>query len=79
VRVPYFLAAPEMVAASDLILTTAELVAQHFAKLYPLQVLAPPIDLPPFGIDAVWHERFDQDPAHRWLRGQVAAVMRGFA
>ena len=78
-RVPYFLAAPVMVATSDLILTTAHLVAEHFARMYPLQVLPPPIDLPPFGIDAVWHERFDRDPAHRWLRGQVAAVMRAFA
>ncbi len=79
VRVPYFLAAPVMVAASDLILTTAHLVAAHFARMYPLQVLTPPIDLHPFGIDAAWHERFDHDPAHRWLRGQVAEVMRGFA
>lgn len=78
-RVPYFLAAPVMVASSDLILTTAQLVAEHFARLYPLQVLAPPVELPGFTIDQVWHERFEQDPAHRWLRAQVAAVMRGLA
>lgn len=78
-RVPYFLAAPVMVAASDLILTCAHLVAQHFARTYPLQVLAPPIELPPFGIDLAWHERFDRDPGHRWLREQVAAVLQGFA
>ncbi len=78
-RVPYYLAAPAMVAASDLILTTAQLVAHHFARIYPLQVLAPPVELPPFGIDAAWHERFARDPGHRWLRDEVAAVMRGFA
>lgn len=75
-RVPYFLAAPVMVAASDMLLTTAELVADHFIKLYPLQRLAPPVELAPFGIRMVWHERFDADPAHTWLRGQVATALR---
>lgn len=77
-RVPYFLAAPVMVASSDLILTCAHLVAEHFARMYPLQLLPPPIDLPPFGIDLAWHDRFDRDPGHRWLREQVAAVLQGF-
>nr|AYM54586.1 transcriptional regulator LysR family [Nannocystis exedens] len=75
-RVPYFLAAPVMVAASDMILTTAELVAEHFARHYPLQRLTPPVALAPFAIDMVWHERFERDPAHTWLRGQVEAVLR---
>lgn len=79
VRVPYFLAAPVMVAASDLILTVAQLVAEHFARTHPLQVLPPPIELPPFGIDLAWHERFERDPGHRWLRAQVTAVLQGFA
>lgn len=75
-RVPYFLAAPVMVAASDMLLTTAELVADHFARLYPLQRLAPPIELAPFAIHMVWHERFGLDPAHTWLRGQVTEALR---
>lgn len=78
-RVPYFLAAPVMVASSDMILTTAALVASHFAGHYPLQILTPPVELAPFTIDVVWHERFERDPAHTWLRGQVAAALRSWA
>lgn len=78
-RSPYFLAVPVMVAASDLILTCAHLVAEHFARMYPLQVLEPPLELASFGVDAAWHERYERDPGHRWLREQVAGVLRTFA
>jgi hypothetical protein len=39
-------------------------------------VLPPPIALPTYPEEAYWHERFDADPAHRWLRELVAGTMR---
>ncbi len=76
-RVRYFMAAPLVVARSDLLLTGPSMLIRYFAELVPLQVLAPPIELPTFPEEAYWHERFDEDPAHAWLRGLVKRVTKG--
>src|SRR5262245_1883655 len=47
-RVRYFMAAPLIVARSDLLLTGPNMLIRYFAELVPLQVLRPPIDLPTF-------------------------------
>jgi DNA-binding transcriptional LysR family regulator len=31
-----------------------------------------PIELEGFSLSLRWHDRFDRDPAHRWLRALVA-------
>jgi DNA-binding transcriptional LysR family regulator len=73
-----FVAAPLVIARSDLLLTGPSMLIRYFAEVVPLQVLAPPIDLPTFPEEAYWHERFDEDPAHAWLRGLLATTTRGF-
>ncbi|MEZ4449177.1 MAG: LysR family transcriptional regulator [Nannocystaceae bacterium] len=73
-RVPYFLAAPMVVARSDYILTAPANLCREFAEHFPLQVLRAPVVLPGFTLSQIWHERFDEDPAHRWLRERLAAV-----
>ena len=75
VRVPYFLIAPLVVTRSDHVLTAPRRLIAAFSEAYPLQVFAPPLPVPPFDIIQVWHERFDGDPAHRWLRGLVARAV----
>ena len=75
-RVRYFMAAPLIVARSDLLLTAPSMLIRYFAELVPLQVLRPPIDLPTFPEEAYWHQRFDQDPAHTWLRNLVQRTAR---
>jgi len=54
-----------------LVALDALLLIRYFARLVPLQVLAPPITLPTYPEEAYWHERFDIDPAHAWLRQLV--------
>ncbi len=78
-RIRYFLAAPLIVARSDLVLTAPRSLAEGLATLAPLRVLAPPIDVPAFTTSMVWHERSDLDPGHRWLREAVVAVGRARA
>ena len=78
VRVRYFMAAPLVVAQSDLLLTGPRMLVRYFARLVPLQVLTPPIDLPTYPEEAYWHERFDDDPAHAWLRALVKKTARAF-
>jgi DNA-binding transcriptional LysR family regulator len=67
---PHFLVAPHVVAASDLVLILAARVAAQLAKPLGLVVLPPPkeLGLSGFRVSAIWHERTQHDPAHRWVR-----------
>ncbi|MEN9579499.1 MAG: hypothetical protein RJA70_2508 [Pseudomonadota bacterium] len=77
-RVRYFMTAPLVIAESDLLLTGPSMLIRYFARLVPLQVLPPPLALPTYPEEAYWHERFDDDPAHVWLRHLVKKTARGF-
>ncbi|MFP2927106.1 LysR family transcriptional regulator [Pyxidicoccus sp. 3LG] len=70
-RLPYFLTAPLVVASSDHVLTAPRRLVEPFAGAWPLQVLPPPVALRSFDVLQFWHERFDGDPAHRWLRSRM--------
>lgn len=74
VTVPHFLLAPILVSQSDLIGMIAELTARRIASMVPLQVLEPPVDVIGFTVSQVWHERCHADPAHRWMRSEIAAA-----
>jgi DNA-binding transcriptional LysR family regulator len=76
--VRYFMAAPLIIARSDLVLTGPSMLIHYFAELVPLQILRPPIELPTYPEEAYWHERFDEDPAHTWLRNLVKETARTF-
>jgi DNA-binding transcriptional LysR family regulator len=70
----YFMAAPLIVSKSDLLLTAPSMLIQYFAELVPLRVLEPPLPLPTYSEELYWHERYDSDPAHRWLRELLVRV-----
>jgi DNA-binding transcriptional LysR family regulator len=70
-RIPFFLAAPMIIARSDLILTAPRRVAMQFAESLPLRVIEPPLPLASFSVHLVWHERDDTEPAHTWLRKAI--------
>ena len=74
-RIRYVLAAPLVVAQSDLVLTGPDDLLHAFAALAPLRVLAPPLAIDAFPVRLAWHERLHGDPGHRWLREQVAALL----
>jgi DNA-binding transcriptional LysR family regulator len=67
-RVPYFLAAPVVVARTDLVLTAPRRVAEGFGRYFPIRLLPPPVEVASFAVHAVWHEQSERDPAQRWLR-----------
>lgn len=71
---PYVLSAIEFAAESDCIATLSERLARRLSARYALQVLAPPLALPPCAGSQVWHPRLDADPAHAWLRRLVANI-----
>jgi DNA-binding transcriptional LysR family regulator len=67
-RVPYHLAAPYIVARSDLVVMTTMALARDAASLLPLRILRCPIPLPVLRVTMAWHERSQNDPAHKWFR-----------
>jgi len=44
-------------------------LADHFARLLPLKVMAAPFSLPPLREVMQWNKFNDQDPGLRWLLG----------
>lgn len=75
VVVPHFMIAPHLVAATDMVLTTARSVAESFAEMLPIRLLEPPLDLERGTISMVWHPRSHSDDGHRWLRRMLRAVV----
>ena len=73
-RVGHFLVAPLIVAESDLVLTLPRRLAERFVRMAPLALFPPPVELEGFALHAVWHERRQREPAHRFLRELVARV-----
>jgi DNA-binding transcriptional LysR family regulator len=67
-----FLAAPLVVAESDLLSTGPERLWRRLAPRYDVKLSALPFRLPRFEMDLVWHSRRDADPAHAFLRDTLA-------
>ena len=75
VSVPHWRTAPSMISNTDLILTVATCTLDNALLDEELVSLSPPLPIPPFPFVQLWHNRFGEDPAHRWLREQVRQVV----
>ncbi len=79
--VPSYPAAMQVARYSDLLAVVphsclGNAFAPDHAAANGLQGFALPLSMPAFDISAIWHPRLDQDPAQRWLRGEVLALGR---
>jgi DNA-binding transcriptional LysR family regulator len=73
VMVPTFSALPAFLRGTLLLATVPGLlVRQTFTGLASC---APPVTCPTMPMYAIWHARYQQDAAHRWLRAQLEAVV----
>ena len=77
VRVPSFLAAVEIAARSDLIMTLPASLAQTAAGMGRFVALPPPVDLGSFTMSLLWHTRHQNEPRHIWLRRTIVAAATG--
>jgi len=75
VRLPYFLAAPGLVAQSDKVLSLPRRLARQFTQVLPLEWLELPVHTGSFTLSMIWHERTHRDPAHAWLREQITQTL----
>jgi LysR family nod box-dependent transcriptional activator len=69
-----FMSLAPMVVGTDLIATMQTRLALDSQRRLPVRLLAPPIAIPPLRLCMQWHAYQTSDPAHRWLREQIAQV-----
>lgn len=72
VLVPGFAGLPSFMRGSDLLATVPGLLAEHLMR--ELAHAEVPVPCPSLPMYMVWHQRHQQDQAHRWLRDQLQAV-----
>ena len=70
--VPYFASALHLVSVTDDVLTVSETAAAAARKTWPLRVMEPPLALPSYAVNLLWHPRLDNEPANQWLRDVFA-------
>ncbi|MGE4238961.1 LysR family transcriptional regulator [Ramlibacter sp.] len=68
--------AARVVADTDLICTVTVPVGRQLAALFPVGLQPPPVELGRMSSRLIWHERFQRDASHMWLRKIVENVYR---
>lgn len=76
VSTPFFSSAFAMLSQSDGLLTLPEHIAVNLAKQLGLRIFEMPFTPLKHLYWLIWHPKYDQDPAHTWLREQVLVHMR---
>ncbi|MEV0537396.1 LysR family transcriptional regulator [Kitasatospora sp. NPDC050463] len=68
-------AALEFARDSDLLVSVPEATTRRAVTDLGLAVLPLPLELPSAPVYLSWHQRYDTDPAHAWLRGQARTAL----
>ena len=71
VRVESYQAVPHFVAGTERVALVQERLARRFADRLDLRVLECPGELEPIVETLWWHESFEDDPAHAWMRRTI--------
>ncbi len=74
-RVENLAIAPFVVARTDLIASGPARTVGRFASGLGVRMFTPPFGMPDLDLHLVWHERYHEDPGHRWLRKTLAALV----
>ncbi|GAB1666340.1 LysR family transcriptional regulator [Mannheimia haemolytica] len=64
---------PQLLQGSDLVAVLPERLAKTLPNVY---LQPPPIEVEGFTMMMAWHERTEQDTAHRWLREVLQGVVK---
>jgi DNA-binding transcriptional LysR family regulator len=72
---PYISAGP-LLARSDMIAVLGRQIAQEFRRSYPIAIKELPFESAILRSVMLWHRRFDDQPAHRWLRDTIASAAK---
>lgn len=77
VRSAYFSLIPDMVAGTQLVLTTGRRYCERVASRLPLVILPCPVALAPLQYYQLWHARSQHSSAARWLRERTRDAIAG--
>ena len=75
-RVASYLPVGRIVADSELVAHVPRSLGIALAQREQIQVLTSPIPFPRYPVRLYWHERFQSDAGHAWLRQLVADLFR---
>ncbi|MEV4346402.1 LysR family transcriptional regulator [Actinoplanes sp. NPDC049596] len=70
-------AAASVLSRTDSLMTTPHAMSRPLIEAFGLVTTPLPFSLPDPPIVSVWHQRYDTDPGHVWLRGEVRAALAG--
>jgi DNA-binding transcriptional LysR family regulator len=65
---------PSLVARAPVIVTMQARLARMFAAELGLSLSPLPMELREVTVSLLWHASYDHDPAHAWLREQLAQL-----
>jgi len=68
---PHFVAVPPILAATDMIATVPERLAERCVKPFNLTYVPHPASLPPIAISLLWHSKMHRDAGNQWLRSLI--------
>lgn len=71
---PCFSAITAVVETSDMVGMLPERLARQFTRWYDVELHPVPDDIKPMPVYMVWHESFDDDSGHIWLRHVMREV-----
>lgn len=76
--VPHYLSVPALIRGTDLVAHTRRRLLSVFRTTADLVVFPVPLPMkiPDLEFIEIWHERYDRDPGHRWLRDLVWDAVR---
>ncbi len=76
--VPRYLSVPALIRGTDLVAHTRRRLLSVFRTTADLVVFPVPLPMkiPDLEFIEIWHERYDRDPGHRWLRDLVWDAVR---
>ena len=72
VSVQTFFLLPFLLEGTSMVAFMIESVARRLAAFCDIRVVEPPFEAPIISEVMFWHPRFNGDPAHAWLRTQIA-------
>jgi DNA-binding transcriptional LysR family regulator len=69
-----YLSAGAILTQSDMVAVLGRQIAQEFRRANDIELKELPFDSPVLRSIMLWHKRFDDLPAHRWLRETIMSV-----